>query len=57
MSNDEISTTTPPAPPAAPPESENEAIIDAGKTFKITVLGAILFGLAAAFIILRTRLG
>jgi hypothetical protein len=56
MSNDEISTTTP-VPPPVPPESENEAIIDAGKTFRITVLGAVLFGLAAAFIILRTRLG
>ena len=27
------------------------------KTFKITVIGAILFGLAALFIIMRTRMG
>ena len=39
------------------PDSENEALIDAEKTFKITVIGAILFGLAALFIIMRTRMG
>lgn len=43
--------------PAPPPDSENEALIDAEKTFKITVIGAVLFGLAALFIILRTRMG
>ena len=43
--------------PAPPPDSENEAIIDAEKTFKITVIGAVLFGLAALFIIMRTRMG
>ena len=47
-----------PNPVRPPPEdSENEALIDAEKTFKITVIGAILFGLAALFIILRTRMG
>ena len=35
------------AVPAPPPDEENEALIDAEKTFKITVLGSILFGLAA----------
>ena len=39
------------------PDEENEALIDAEKTFKITVIGAILFGLAALFIIMRTRMG
>lgn len=38
-------------------EAENEAIMDASKTFMITVIGAALFCLAALFIILRTRLG
>ncbi|MEM7417817.1 MAG: hypothetical protein AAF389_20170 [Gemmatimonadota bacterium] len=43
--------------PAAPGDAENEALVDAEKTFKITVLGSILFGLAALFIIMRTRMG
>jgi hypothetical protein len=43
--------------PAVPADSENEALIDAEKTFKITVISAILFGLAALFIIMRTRMG
>jgi hypothetical protein len=43
--------------PALPPDSENEALIDAGKTFRITLIGALLFGLASLFIILRTRMG
>lgn len=43
--------------PALPPDSENEALLDAEKTFKITVIGAVLFGLAALFIILQTRMG
>lgn len=38
-------------------ESENEAIMDASKTFVITLIGAVLFCAAALFIILRTRLG
>ena len=54
----------PPAPkshqPAVPPppgDAENPAIIDAEKTFKITLISALLFCLAASFIILRTRMG
>jgi hypothetical protein len=43
--------------PAPPPDAENEALIDAEKTFKITVIGAVLFCLAALFIIMRTRMG
>ena len=39
------------------PDSENEAILDAEKTFKITVISFILFALAALFIIMRTRMG
>lgn len=38
-------------------DSENEAIIDASKTFFITAIGAILFCAAALFIILSTRMG
>jgi hypothetical protein len=41
--------------PAA--DLENEALVDAGTTFRITVIGAILFGLASLVIILRTRMG
>jgi len=54
----------PPAPrshqpdvPPPPGDAENPAIIDAEKTFKITLISAILFCLAASFIILRTRMG
>jgi hypothetical protein len=43
--------------PALPPDSENEALIDAGKTFKITAISALLFALASLFIIMRTRMG
>lgn len=38
-------------------DSENEAIMDASKTFVITLIGSVLFCLAALFIILRTRMG
>lgn len=38
-------------------DSENEAIMDASKTFVITVIGSVLFCLAALFIILSTRMG
>jgi len=38
-------------------DSDNEAIMDASKTFVITAIGAVLFCLAALFIILRTRMG
>lgn len=46
----------PPVPPP-PPDAENPAIIDAEKTFKITLISALLFVLAAAYIVLRTRMG
>lgn len=42
--------------PASPPDAENPALLDAEKTFKITAISAVLFVLAAAFIILRTRM-
>lgn len=43
--------------PAAVPDDENPALIDALKTFKVTVISAVLFVLAALLIILRTRMG
>lgn len=43
--------------PAPPPDDENEALIDAEKTFKITLISVILFGLASLFIIMQTRMG
>jgi len=43
--------------PAPPADAENPALIDALKTFQITVVSAILFVLAALFIILKTRMG
>jgi hypothetical protein len=46
-----------PPVPALPPDAENEALIDALKTFRITLITAFFFCLAAAFIILRTRMG
>lgn len=54
---DNAMTETSAKVPAELPDSENEALLDAEKTFKITVMGAILFGLAALFIIMRTRMG
>jgi hypothetical protein len=53
-------TSAPSRKPDVPPppgDAENPAIIDAEKTFKIILISAILFCLAAAFIILRTRMG
>jgi hypothetical protein len=55
MSNHIIAQAPGPVPPPPPPDSENEALIDALKTFKITLIGAALFCLAAAAIILVTR--
>jgi hypothetical protein len=46
----------PPVPPA-PPDAENPAILDAEKTFKIAMMSAVLFVLAAVLIVLRTRMG
>lgn len=39
------------AVPAPPSDSENEALLDARKTFVITVIGAVLFCAAALSII------
>lgn len=57
MSENTVTETTPAGVPAPPPDSENPAILDAAKTFRITVISAILFMAAATFIILRTRMG
>lgn len=61
----ENSTHVPPAhhgapnvPAAAPHAAHDDpAIVDAEKTFKIIAISAVLFVLAMAFILLRTRLG
>ena len=55
MSDHTIAQASGPVPPAPPPDAENEAIIDAEKTFKITLISIVLFCLAAAVIILVTR--
>jgi hypothetical protein len=55
MSSHTIPQAPGPVPPPPPPDAENEAIIDALKTFKITAISAVLFVLAAATIILVTR--
>jgi len=57
MADNAMTRPTPAGVPEPPPDSENEALIDAAKTFKISVIGALLFCLAALFIILMTRLG
>jgi hypothetical protein len=57
MTDRPVANTTPEGVPAPPEDSENPALIDAEKTFKITLASALLFCLAAAFIILRTRMG
>ena len=46
-----------PPVPAPPSDAENQAIMDAAKTFRWTVIGAVLFVLAAVFLIMRTRMG
>ena len=43
--------------PAPPADADNPALIDALKTFKITVISAAIFCLCAVFIILSTRMG
>jgi hypothetical protein len=55
MSDHIIAQAPGPVPPPPPPDSENEAIIDAEKTFKVTMISAVLFCVAAAVIILVTR--
>ena len=46
-----------PPVPAPPADHENEAIIDARKTFKWILIGAVFFVGSAVFLILRTRMG
>ena len=47
-----------PIPPEpAPSDAENQAIADAFKCFKWTLIGAALFVLAAVFLIFQTRMG
>jgi hypothetical protein len=55
MSEHPIPQAAGPAPAPPPPDAENEAIIDAQKTFKITMISAVLFVAAALVIILVTR--
>jgi len=55
MSSHPIPQAPGPVPPPPPPDTENEAIIDALKTFKITAISAVLFCLAAGTIIMVTR--
>jgi len=54
-----VTTPKTPLPPVPPPPSdaENQALIDAAKTFKWTLIGAVLFVLSAVFLIMRTRMG
>jgi hypothetical protein len=55
MSDHPIPQAAGPTPPPPPPDGENEAIIDAQKTFKITMISAVLVCMAADTIILVTR--
>lgn len=57
MTDNAVTPSTPDEVPAPPPDAENPALIDALTTFKITVVTAIVFVVAAAAIILSTRLG
>lgn len=57
MSNDSMTESTQAGAPTPPADGDNEALLDAEKTFKITVIGAVLFCLAALLIIMATRMG
>lgn len=57
MSDRAITESRPADVPAPPPDDQNEAIIDALKTFQATGLLFVLFVICALFIILRTRMG
>jgi len=57
MTEHTVTEATKADPPAPPPAEQNEALLDASKTFTITAIGAVLFCAAALFIILRTRMG
>ena len=46
-----------PPEPAPPSDGENPAIIDAQKTFRWILIGAVFFVGSAVFLILRTRMG
>ena len=50
MSENAVTESKPSVPPM-PTDSENEALIDAQKTFVITVIGSVLFCAAALAII------
>lgn len=54
---DSVSHRTPDGVPSPPADHENPALIDAEKTFKITLISATLFVLAALVIIMSTRMG
>ena len=57
MSHSVVDKPSQPPVPPPPGDAENPALIDAEKTFRITLITAFLFCLSAAFIILRTRMG
>ena len=57
MADHSVTQSPPAGVPAPPPDSENEALLDAAKTFRITAIGALLFCAAALFIIMSTRMG
>jgi len=52
MAEHAMTESTPDGIAALPPDDENEALIDAEKTFVITAVGAVLFCGAALAIIL-----
>ena len=53
----QLQKQTPEGVPAPYLDDENPALIDARKAFNTTVYSAILFCIAALFIVLRTRGG
>lgn len=57
MSENSMTEGTRSGVPTPPADGDNEALLDAEKTFKITVIGAVLFCLAALLIIMATRMG
>lgn len=52
MADNAVNASPPAGVPESPADADNEALIDAQKTFVITVIGAALFGAAAVAIIL-----
>jgi hypothetical protein len=57
MAESAVSPTEQPPVPAPPADAENPAIIDAEKTFRIILMSAVLFCVAALVIIMSTRMG